>query len=87
MSEVLEAVTAEISAAPHTAAALTLYALVCTLEFEQAGFLFKLAKLRDLSPKQRRLAYQLMELMAQGGNGGDAWQHAKQKMDKLVRAG
>jgi hypothetical protein len=83
----LEALVGEIAAAPHSAAALTLYALVSTLEFERAGCLYKLVKLRDLSPAQRRLAYRLMELMAEGRNGGEAWDQAKARMDALVRAG
>lgn len=87
MSADLEALVAEIAAAPHSAAALTLYALASTLEFEQAGYLFKLVKLRDLSEPQRLLAYHLMELMAEGRNRGDEWQQAKARMDALVRAG
>lgn len=87
MSEVLDEVIAEISAAPHSAAALTLYALVSTLEFEHAGYLFKLVKLRDLSAAQRQLAYRLMESMVAGANDGAAWRQAKQQMDALVRAG
>ena len=87
MNADLEALVAEISEAPHSAAALTLYALVSTLEFEQAGCLFKLIKLRDLSSSQRRLAYRVMELMAEGQNGGEDWQQAKASMDALIRAG
>lgn len=87
MSGLLDEIVAEVTAAPHSAAALTLYALVSTLEFEQAGYLFKLVKLRDLSAPQRQLAYRLMELMAQGGNCGEIWQAAKQQMDAAVRTG
>lgn len=87
MSADLEALVAEIAAAPHSAAALTLYALASTLEFEQAGYLFKLVKLRDLSESQRQLAYRLMESMAEGRNRGEDWQQAKARMDALVRAG
>lgn len=87
MSDVLERVISEIAAAPHSAAALTLYALVATLEFEKAGYMFKLLKLRDLSPKQRQLAFGLMELMASGANAGKVWEAAKQRMDDIVRAG
>jgi hypothetical protein len=83
----LEALVAEIAAAPHSAAALTLYALASTLEFEQAGYLYKLVKLRDLSGPQRQLAYRLMEMMALGHNTGDDWRQAKAQMDALVRAG
>ena len=85
--ELLEDVIAEIAAAPQSAPALTLYALVSTLEFEQAGYLFRLVKLRDLSPPQRRLAYRLMEAMADGANAGEDWRRAKVQMDALVRAG
>ncbi len=85
MNDVLREVVAEISAAPQSAASLTLYALMSTLDYEQAGYLFKLSKLRDLSAGQRQLAYRLMDLMATGANAGDSWQHAKREMDALVR--
>ena len=87
MNADLEALVAEIAEAPHSAAALTLYALVSTLEFEQAGYLFKLVKLRDQSSSQRRLAYPVMELMAEGQNGSEDWQQAKARLDALIRAG
>ncbi|MDJ0741064.1 MAG: hypothetical protein QNJ91_15220 [Gammaproteobacteria bacterium] len=87
MSTVLDETIEQIAAGPHSAAALTLYALASTLEFEEAGYLFKLAKLRDLSSQQRRIAYGLLELMAEGRNSGPAWQQAKARMDALVRAG
>jgi hypothetical protein len=87
MTEVLDEVIEEIAAEPHSAAALTLYALVSTLEFEQAGYLFKLAKLRDLSGQQRQIAYRLIELMVNGNNSGPVWERSKQQMDALVRAG
>lgn len=87
MSDILERVVAEIAAAPDSAAALTLYALVSTLEFEQAGCLYRLIKLRDLSAAQRELAYGLIELLARGENSGSTWMRAKQRMDELVRGG
>ena len=52
---------AVIEAAPESAAALTLYALVNTLEYDRAGRLFKLSKLGDLSADQRQIAYALIE--------------------------
>lgn len=84
---VLDDVLMKIERAPHSAAALVLYALVNTLEREQAGCLFKLAKLRDLDTADRQLAYRLMELMAQGGNRGAQWQAAIGRMDELIRSG
>lgn len=87
MSELLERVVGEISAAPHSAGALTLYALVSTLEHERSGCLFKLDKLRDLDDDQRRLAFDLIEMMVRKENNGPAWDAAKSRMDAAVRAG
>lgn len=83
----LDAVLGVIEAAPHSAAALTLYALVSTLEYAKAGYLFKLDKLKDLDSAQRRLAYEVIELMVAGRVGDAAWQRAKARMDELIRAG
>ena len=83
----LQATLGVIAAAPHSAAALTLYALVSTLEQERAGCLFKLSKLRDLDPAERALAYALMERMAAGGHRDATWQAAKARMDELLRGG
>ena len=82
---VLESILQLIEAAPHSAPALTLFALVSTLGFEKAGELFKLDKLRDLDADQRHRAYGLMEMMAEGHIGDAAWQQAKARMDALVR--
>ncbi len=43
------------------------------------------AKLRDLNREQRQLAYGLMELMAERGNQGEAWEAAVRAMDEAVR--
>ena len=83
----LEEVVKLVAAAPHSAPALTLYALVNTLEHESAGCLFKLTKLRDLDSEHRLLAYDLMELMAVGENQGAEWQRTKAHLDELVRTG
>lgn len=84
-NQVLEKVLSVIEREPHSAASLTLFALVSTLEFEQAGYLFKLDKLRGLSAKERQLAYELMELMAEGGNKGSEWERCKALMDEAIR--
>ena len=83
----LEQVVSLVAAAPHSATALTLYALVSTLEYESAGCLFKLTKLRDMEPVHRSLAYELMELMVAGASQGEEWERAKARMDDLVRGG
>ncbi len=84
---VLDEILRLVEQAPHSAASLTLYAMVNTMDYEQAGCLFKLNKLRDLRPEERQLAYALMELMVEQGNSGPAWEQAKSCMDELVRAG
>jgi len=84
--ESLQQALALVEQAPESAAALTLYALVNTLEYERAGCLFKLTKLRDLPAQHHRsIAYGLMELMAKQGVGDNDWQKAKARMDRAVR--
>jgi len=84
---VLDEILKKVETAPHGAASLVLYALMSTLEYEQAGCLFKLTKLRDLEADDRQLAYELMELMARGEHRSPAWRAAKARMDELIRAG
>jgi hypothetical protein len=83
--EALDKALAIIEAAPESAGALTLYALINTLEYERAGRLFKLTKLHDLDPDQRAVAYGLMEFSVVGTIGDDAWDQAKARMDRAVR--
>lgn len=84
-SEALERSVVFIEQAPESANALTLYALANTLEYERAGCLFKLVKLRDLDAEARALAYGLMELVAEEHVGDDAWKAAKARMDRAIR--
>lgn len=81
----LDETLALIASAPESASALTLYALACTLEHQQAGCLFKLTKLFDLPADHRSLAYGLMELLASGEVGTERWIAAKVRMDDLIR--
>ena len=85
--QTLQAIIESIRESPRSGGALILYALMNTINYEQAGCLFKLNKLRDLSPQQRQLAYELIEVMVSGGNRGKVWQQAMLQMDALVRGG
>jgi hypothetical protein len=85
VSESLTETIAAIEAAPESAAALTLYALVTTLEYDRAGRLFKLSKLGDLGPEQRQIAYALMERSVVEGIGDPAWTEAKARIDRAIR--
>ncbi|NBC46472.1 MAG: hypothetical protein GVY22_00455 [Gammaproteobacteria bacterium] len=85
LTTALDQTVAAIEAAPESAAALTLYALVNTLEYERAGRLFKLAKLRDIPAEQRPIAYGLMERSVVIGIGDDAWNKAKARIDRAIR--
>lgn len=87
MHNVLQQIVEMIQADPHSGASLNLYALVSTLKMEKSGYMYMLRKLRDLSPQQRSLAYGLMELMAEQGNRGEAWDQAVQAMDDAIRKG
>lgn len=85
--DVLQEVVDLVKADPHGGASLVLYALVSTLRMEKGGYMYMLRKLRDMNPQQRRLAYGLMELMAEGGNRGPDWERALAEMDAAVRRG
>jgi hypothetical protein len=85
--ESLAQTIAVIEAAPESAAALTLYALVNTLEYDRAGRLFKLSKLGDLTPEQRQIAYGLMERSVVEGIGDPTWVEAKARIDRAIRGG
>lgn len=84
-SQAIADTIAVIEAAPESAAALTLYALVNTLEYDRAGRLFKLSKLADLAPEQRQIAYALMERSVVDGIGDSAWVEAKARIDRAIR--
>ena len=71
---------AVVASEPHSAASSILYALVSTLEYERAGCLFKLTELEVLDQATRRLACDLMELLAASGNTGDAWERTRARM-------
>jgi len=82
----LQATLALVRSAPESGVALTLYALICTLEKQRAGCLFTLTKLQDLTdPAHRRIAYGLMELLAAGRVGDGSWHAAKAAMDQAIR--
>ena len=85
--DVLEQVVELIRNNPHSGVSLNLYALISTLKMEKGGYMYMLRKLRDLSPEHRQLAYGLMELMAENGNQGAAWEQALEAMDAAVRGG
>jgi hypothetical protein len=85
--DVLQKVVDIVKANPHSGLSLNLYALVSTLRMEKSGYMYMLRKLRDLNAEQRQLAYGLMELMAENGNQGDAWEAALRAMDEAVRGG
>jgi len=84
---VLQKVVDIIKADPHGGLSLNLYALVSTLRMEKSGYMYMLRKLRDLSAEHRVIAYELMELMAQNGNRGEAWEAALQTMDEAIKHG
>ncbi|MFC1772692.1 hypothetical protein ACFL3A_04980 [Pseudomonadota bacterium] len=85
--DVLQQVVELIKANPHGGASLNLYALISTLKMEKSGYMYMLRKLRDLNPEHRQLAYGLMELMAENGNQGAAWEQALEAMDSAVKGG
>ena len=76
-----------IEANPRSGQALLLFALAKTLDVPKTGHMYMLKKLQEMDAETRRLAYGLMELMAQQDNQGDDWNQAITRMEKAIQSG
>lgn len=85
MSELLEKVTSLIETEPHSGQSLLLFALVSTLNVEKTGHMYMLGKLREFTPENRQLAYELMEYMAQGKLHDAHWNEAFARMETAIK--
>jgi hypothetical protein len=83
----LKEVVQVIEATPRSGQALLLFALAKTLDVPKTGHMYMLKKLQEMDAETRRLAYGLMELMAQQGNQGDEWNQAIARMEKAIQSG
>jgi hypothetical protein len=81
----LEEIVQFIEASPRSGQALLLFALAKTLDVPKTGHMYMLKKLQEMDNSTRRLAYGLMELMAQQGNQGDTWQSAISRMELAIQ--
>ena len=85
-SQALEQVTRQVEANPERSSALILYGLVKSMDMEERGCVFALARLKELDAETRQLVYELMEFMAEGGTGGADWRAAVARMDQAMQA-
>ncbi len=83
----LEEIVKAIESTPRSGQALLLFALAKTLDVPKTGHMYMLKKLQEMDADTRRLAYGLMELMAQQGNHGDEWQGAISRMEAAIQGG
>ena len=82
---ILEKITQEITKDPRSGQSLLLFALVATLNVEKTGHMYMLAKLKEFTPENRKLAYEVIELMASNESSSDVWQEAYSKMEIAIR--
>lgn len=82
---VLDATVRFIEADPDSSQSLLLYALLKTLSTEKGGHAFLLSKLREMNESTRKLAYGLMELMAQGLHTTPEWAAAVARIDAAIQ--
>ena len=83
---VLESVFEIIKENPHAGQSLLLFALLKTLDIQKGGHMFLLSKLKELTPENRKLAYGLMELMAENKTMSEDWQATLQKIESAIRS-
>ena len=82
---ILEKIIREITKDPRSGQSLLLFALVATLNVEKTGHMYMLGKLKEFTPENRKLAYEVIELMASNKCSGDVWQDAYSKMEIAIR--
>ena len=82
---ILEIITQEITNDPRSGQSLLLFALVATLNVEKTGHMYMLGKLKEFTPENRQLAYEVIELMAVNECSRDVWQDAFSKMEAAIR--
>lgn len=82
----LEDIVKSIETSPRSGQALLLFALAKTLDVPKTGHMYMLKKLQEMDAETRRLAYGLMELMAQRGNQGEEWNKATSRMETAIQS-
>ena len=82
---ILEKITQQIIEDPRSGQSLLLFALAATLNVEKTGHMYMLSKLKEFTPDNRQLAYGIIELMANGGVGNEAWHQAYAQMETAIR--
>ena len=82
---ILEKITQEITKDSRSGQSLLLFALVATLNVEKTGHMYMLGKLKEFTPENRKLAYEVIELMASNGSSSEAWHEAYSKMEIAIR--
>lgn len=82
---ILEKITREITNDPRSGQSLLLFALVATLNVEKTGHMYMLGKLKEFTPENRQLAYEVIELMAKDECSREDWQHAFNNMEIAIR--
>ncbi len=82
---ILEKITQEITKDPRSGQSLLLFALVATLNVEKTGHMYMLGKLKEFTPENRQLAYEVIDLMACDETSHDVWQDAFNKMEIAIR--
>jgi hypothetical protein len=85
--QTLEEVFEIIKAEPHSSQALLLFGLIKTLDIDKSGHMYLLVKLKEMTAAHRQLAYQLMELMADGQIHDDAWTQFVAAVEDTIRNG
>jgi hypothetical protein len=70
---------------PHSGQALLLFALMKTIDIPKGGHMYMLAKLKEMLPETRQLAFGLMQLMAENKTQDDRWKEKVLEIESLIR--
>jgi len=82
---ILDAITQQIVNDPRSGQSLLLFALLATLNVEKTGHMYMLGKLKEFTPENRQLAYEVIEMMARDEIGNEAWHKAFSEIEQAIR--
>lgn len=85
MDSVLDKIAQQIVNDPRSGQSLLLFALLATLNVEKTGHMYMLAKLKEFTPENRQLAYEVIELMANNSIGNEVWNKAYADIEQAIR--
>lgn len=83
--DVIEKIQSIIAEAPHASQSLLFFGLAKTLDVKKGGYMYLLIKLKEMTPENRQLAYELIELVISESIPEQQWQAFIDTIEQTIR--